>query len=175
MLRVWEGVRQEIEKSILLYNAIQLTDPNLFLIPYLFFPLLWDLYSSITARYILKPPPLANHDLFSSILSLYTNVTSLPHPPVTLQYLWPPSLVTPLTVFASLWSNLSSSSLQSPSRGRSRSHTSPFTLATTVFSASPCEIPWAMLKGVVRHDCPSFTAPSGRVTCRTKRVMQVSF
>ncbi len=73
------------------------------------------------------------------------------------------------TAFASSSSNLSSSSLADASNGRSRSQTAPSTLATTALSARPLLMPAATSYGVVSHDLPSTTLPSGRVTLMSLR------
>lgn len=70
------------------------------------------------------------------------------------------------TFLPSGWLKSSSSSLQLPSNGRSRSQSfslSPSSLATTVRLYRELEIPLAISPGVVSHAVPSFTEPSGMV------------
>lgn len=70
-----------------------------------------------------------------------------------------------LTCLASSSLNFSSCKVQLSSSGLSRSHKTPLTLAITVFSAKPWDIPCATSYGEVCHDLPSLTAPSGNVIC----------
>lgn len=67
------------------------------------------------------------------------------------------------TAFPSGSSNLINCSVQSPSSGRSKSHSTLLILATIVASAKPWLIPVATAYGVVSQDVPATTLPSGSV------------